>query len=90
MLGYQSLYDKLSEGLTPDLNLDVDEWADRFQVIPKSSGSQEYGPYRTSRTPHARMIMKCLSDDHSCKTVVAMVASQMMKTQIKTLKIKKE
>ena len=78
----QGLYDALNEGLMPDLDLDVDEWADKFQVIPKSSGSNEYGPYRTDRTPHARKIMKCLSDSHPCKRVVAKVASQMMKTQI--------
>ena len=82
MIGYQSLYDKLSEALLPDLNLHVDEWSDQFMIIPKSTGSNEYGPYRTSRTPHAREIMRCLSDDHQCKKVIAKVASQMFKTQI--------
>nr|WP_254776350.1 terminase gpA endonuclease subunit [Nitrosomonas sp. Nm34] len=51
-------------------------------VIPKSTGSNEYGSYQTSRTPHAREIMRCLSDSHPCKRVVAKVASQMFKTQI--------
>ena len=82
MIGYPALYDALSTGLMPDLDLRVDEWSDRFMVIPKSSGSNEYGEYRTDRTPHAREIMRCLSDDHQCKEVVAMVASQMYKTQI--------
>lgn len=82
MIGYPALYNALSTGLMPDLDLAVDEWADKFMVIPKSSGSNEYGNYRTDRTPHAREIMRCLSDDHSCKEVVAMVASQMFKTQI--------
>lgn len=82
MIGYQALYDALSTGLMPDLDLTVDEWSDKFMVIPKSSGSNEYGNYRTDRTPHAREIMRCLSDSHPCKEVVAMVASQMFKTQI--------
>jgi len=66
----------------PDPNLWVDEWSDEHMIIPKSSGSNEYGDYKTSRTPHAREIMRCLSDNHPCHTVVAMVASQMFKTQI--------
>ncbi len=82
MIGYPALYDALSTGLMPDLDLRVDEWSDRFMIIPKSSGSNEYGEYRTDRTPHAREIMRSLSDDHPCKEVVAMVASQMYKTQI--------
>jgi len=68
--------------LLPDLDLTVDEWSDRFMVIPKSSGSNEYGKYRTSRTPHAREVMNVLSDEHPCKEVVCMVASQMFKTQV--------
>lgn len=82
MIGYPKLYDILSAGLMPDLNLPLDEWSDRFMVIPKSSGSNEYGQYRTSRTPHAREVMRALSDDHPCKRVVCMVSSQMFKTQI--------
>lgn len=82
MIGYQALYDKLSQALAPDLDLSLDDWSDKFMIIPKSTGSNEYGPYRTSRTPHARKIMQCLSDDHPCKRVVAKVASQMFKTQI--------
>jgi len=82
MIGYTKLYETLSAALLPDLDLSVDEWSDRFMVIPKSSGSNEYGNYRTSRTPHAREIMRCLSDAHPCKEVAAMVASQMFKTQI--------
>ncbi|WP_299078941.1 phage terminase large subunit family protein [uncultured Paraglaciecola sp.] len=72
----------LEAGFLPDLDLTVDEWSDRFMIIPKSTGSNEYGAYKTERTPHAREIMLCLSDDHKCKTVVAKVASQMFKTQI--------
>ncbi len=71
----------LAEGLDPDPGLPVDEWADRYQVIPKDSGANEYGKFRTSRTPHARMVMQALSDGHPCKRVVLMGASQMLKTQ---------
>lgn len=80
--GYQAVCDAMARGLEPDPNLPVDVWADRYMVIPKSTGSNEAGPYRTARTPHAREVMRCLSDDHPCKRVVAKVASQMFKTQV--------
>lgn len=80
--GYQAVLDAMARGMEPDPNLTVDEWADRFMVIPKSTGSNEAGPYRTARTPHAREVMRALSDDHPCKRVVVMGASQMLKTQV--------
>lgn len=80
--GYQEAMDAAARGLEPDPNLSVDEWSDRYMVIPKSTGSNEAGPYRTSRTPHAREVMRWLSDDHPCKRVVIKGASQMLKTQV--------
>ena len=44
-------------GLKPDIEVTLDQWSDEFMVIPKASGSHEYGPYKTSRTPHARAVM---------------------------------
>jgi phage terminase large subunit GpA-like protein len=60
----------------------VHEWADTYMVIPKNSGANEYGKYRTSRTPHARAVMQSLSDHDPCKRVALMGASQMLKTQV--------
>lgn len=71
-----------ARGLQPDPNMTVDEWSDQFMVIPKDSGANEYGKYRTSRTPHARQVMQALSDRHPCKRVALMGASQMLKTQV--------
>lgn len=71
-----------ARGLEPDPNMTVDEWSDEYMIIPKSSGANEYGKYRTSRTPHARHVMRALSDNHPCKRVVLMGASQMLKTQV--------
>lgn len=72
----------IGRGLQPDPNLPVDEWADQHMIIPKSGGASEYGKYRTSRTPHARQVMRALSPHHPCKRVVVMGASQMLKTQV--------
>jgi phage terminase large subunit GpA-like protein len=71
-----------SRGLQPDPNMPVDQWSDQYMIIPKDSGANEYGKYRTSRTPHARQVMRALSDDHPCKRVALMGASQMLKTQV--------
>ena len=54
----------LADSLDPDPDLPVDVWADTYQVIPKDSGANEYGKFRTSRTPHARAVMQALSDHH--------------------------
>lgn len=71
-----------ARGLQPDPNMTVDAWSDEYMIIPKDSGANEYGKYRTSRTPHARMVMQALSDNHPCKRVALMGASQMLKTQV--------
>lgn len=71
-----------ARGLQPDPNMTVDQWSDEYMVIPKDSGANEYGKYRTSRTPHARQVMQALSDNHPCKRVALMGASQMLKTQV--------
>ena len=80
--GYAAFIAAFARGLEPDPALTVDEWADLHMVIPKSTGSNEAGPYRTARTPHAREVMRALSDNHPCKRVALMGASQMLKTQV--------
>lgn len=80
--GFETVQRAAARALEPDLATTVDEWSDRYMVIPRASGSNEYGQYRTSRTPHARAVMLALSDSHPCKRVVAMCASQMFKTQV--------
>lgn len=81
--GYEALLAAFARGLEPDSNLPIDEWADKFMVVPKETGAAEPGPYRTSRTPHARLPMRCLSAGHPwCKRVVVEGASQMLKTQV--------
>ncbi|WP_226494737.1 phage terminase large subunit family protein [Hydrogenophaga taeniospiralis] len=80
--GYYLMLDAFARGIEPDSNLPVDVWADRHMIVPKETGASEPGPYKTSRTPHARMVMQALSADHPCKRIVVMGASQMLKTQV--------
>jgi phage terminase large subunit GpA-like protein len=67
--------------LTPRPPVWVDEWAEEHMRIPGSAGAAEPGPYRVSRTPFAREVMRCLSPQHKCQRVVVMGASQLLKTQ---------
>jgi phage terminase large subunit GpA-like protein len=80
--GYYLTLDAFARGIEPDSNLPVDVWADAHMVVPKETGASEPGAYKTSRTPHARLVMQFLSADHPCKRIVAKVASQMFKTQV--------
>jgi len=80
--GYYLMLDAFARGIEPDSNLPVDVWADRHMIVPKETGASEPGPYKTSRTPHARMVMRVLSADHPCKRIVVKGASQMLKTQV--------
>lgn len=68
-------------GIEPDPTMWVDEWSDEHMRIPPGNGA-EPGKYRTERTPYARRVMRCLSPEHPSKRVVAMVASQLLKTQV--------
>lgn len=80
--GYDTYLDGFADGIRPDPDMHVDEWADRYMVIPKKSGAAESGNYRTDRTPYAREVMRCLSPDHSSRRVIVKGASQLLKTQV--------
>ncbi|MHB1098521.1 MAG: terminase gpA endonuclease subunit, partial [Burkholderiales bacterium] len=80
--GQAAYFSGFSRGLEPDPDLRVDEWADRYMIIPKKSGAAEPGPYRTERTPFAREVMRCLSPVHPCRRVIVKGASQLLKTQV--------
>ena len=67
-------------GLTPDLSLEVSEWADRHRIL-SSRGSSEAGPYRTNRTPYMRGIMDALSTSDPNKWVCFMKAAQVGATE---------
>lgn len=70
----------VAEAMLPDPELHLDVWSEANVVIPK--GSAFAGPYSLRHTPYARMILQVLSPTHRARRVVAMVASQMLKTQV--------
>ncbi|MFP5481497.1 MAG: hypothetical protein ACLGIE_17690, partial [Alphaproteobacteria bacterium] len=62
-LGFDGAEDLLRawrQGLRPDPNLTVSEWADQHRWL-SSRGAAEPGRYRTARAPYLREIMDALS-----------------------------
>lgn len=77
--GYAEVVRTIAQAMQPDAELRLDEWSEDHIVLPK--GSPFPGPYQLSHTPYARRILQCLSPGHPASRVVAMVASQLLKTQ---------
>lgn len=68
------------EGLRPEAQLTVSEWADRYRML-SSKASAEPGPWRTGRTPYLKEPMDCLSSSSTVQRVVMMFAAQTGKTE---------
>jgi len=68
------------DGLKPDPDLTVSEWADKYRML-SSKASSEPGPWRTDRTPYLREIMDCMSSSSSVQKVVFMAGAQLGKTE---------
>lgn len=67
--------DGWAEGIRPDPQILVSEWADQYRRLPQKS-SAEPGPWRTSRTPYLREIMDSLSATSPVEEVVFMKGAQ--------------
>lgn len=76
-----ALWSARAEGIRPEPQLTVSEWADRHRQLPQKS-SAEPGPWRTSRTPYLREIMDCLSTTSDVEEVVVMSAAQIGKSEV--------
>lgn len=63
------------EGLEPEPELSVSEWADQHRVLSRKAAS-EPGQWRTSRTPYLKEIMDVLSVFHPSKKIVFMKGAQ--------------
>lgn len=72
--------ESFQEGIVPDPDLTVSEWADAHRVLTSISSS-EPGPWLTDRTPYLREIMDCLSPSHPCERVVFMKGAQIGGTE---------
>lgn len=68
------------DGLAPDPNLNVCQWADRHRML-SSSGAAEAGQYRTDRAPYLREIMEVMSPSHPATDVTIMKGTQVGLTE---------
>ncbi|MCL7466063.1 phage terminase large subunit family protein [Phaeovulum sp. NW3] len=78
--GAERLLRAWGEGLRPDPDLTVSQWADRHRWL-SSRASAEPGRYRTARTPYMREIMDALSPASPVQRVVFMKAAQVGATE---------
>ncbi len=69
------------EGLTPDPELTVWEWADQRRILPKET-TAEYGPWRTDRVPLMREIMAALSPSDPTQEVILAKGTQLAGTEV--------
>lgn len=70
----------LFDGLRPEQDLTVSEWADEHRIL-SSVASAEPGRWRTDRFPYLREIMDSLSANSPYETVVFMKGSQIGATE---------
>jgi phage terminase large subunit GpA-like protein len=82
-LGFDGAEDILRawrQGMRPDPDLTVSEWADKHRKL-SSRAAAEPGQYRTARTPYLRAIMDALSPGHPAQRVSFMKAAQVGATE---------
>ena len=80
--GRQVLFDALIAAATPEQELTVSEWADRYRKVSPESGSPFPGDWRTDRVPYLRQPMDCLHPDHPARSVTCRWSAQTGKSEI--------
>ncbi len=82
-LGFDGAEDILRvwrQGMRPDPDLTVSEWADKHRKL-SSRAAAEPGQYRTARAPYLREIMDALSPSHPAQRISFMKAAQVGATE---------
>ena len=72
-------FNKCLENFRPPENLTVDEWADKYRILPDTSA--EAGPWRTDRTPYLREPMRAFTDPN-VQRIVMVAAAQVGKSEL--------
>lgn len=72
-------FSKCLDNFRPPENLTVDEWADKYRILPETSA--EAGPWRTSRTPYLREPMRAFTDP-AVSRIVMVASSQVGKSEL--------
>ncbi len=78
--GLSTLIQAFADGIMPDPELTVSEWADRFRYLsPKASA--EPGLWKTSRTPYLRGILDALSPESPVERITFTKSAQVGATE---------
>ena len=80
-VGEAQIIDALQDGLRPDPDYSVSEWAAARRVLSEKS-SAEPGKWRNERTPYSIEIMDALSPKHPAQKIVTMKGTQLGFTEI--------
>jgi phage terminase large subunit GpA-like protein len=72
----------LAASATPEAELTVSEWADRYRKVSAESGSPFPGDWKTDRVPYLRQPMDCLHPDHPARSVTCRWSAQTGKSEI--------
>lgn len=72
----KNLVDAFKEKIAPQESLTLDEWADKYRVLPKETSS-EYGPWKTSRFPFLKKIMFRMSKQSRARQLVVQKGAQL-------------
>lgn len=75
------LRNRFADTLEPPPDLTIDEWADKYRILPRESSS-EYGQWRTDRFPFTREIMRELSPQSGARQVTIQKGSQVACTEL--------
>jgi phage terminase large subunit GpA-like protein len=73
------VWERLKDGLRPELPLTVSEWASRYRILPPTSA--EPGRWRNDRTPFLAEIMDVLSVHSAAERIVFMKGAQIGATE---------
>jgi phage terminase large subunit GpA-like protein len=79
---FDAIANVLQDGLRPEPDTTISEWADAHRVLAGKGGSAEPGPFRSDRAPFCREIADALSPSNRAQRVVFMKASQIGGTEI--------
>ena len=79
--GSEIYIEAFNQGLRPDPELTVTQWADAHRHLPRQSSS-EPGRYRSSRTPYVREIMDHLSPSNPTQELCVMKGTQLGFTSV--------
>jgi phage terminase large subunit GpA-like protein len=80
--GRRVLFDELARLATPEDELTVSQFADKFRVVSPESGSPFPGPWRTDRVPYLREPLDCLHPDHPSRRVTVKASAQTGKSEL--------